>query len=106
LSTQTILQFFGQGSQRKLQQAFRRELQEATAAGQWETGWKGRVKYTILLGGAEFVAEMRKLLWGDRDQQTGFRRALGESLGWTEIVRASHPKSTVALILLFTAPNP
>jgi hypothetical protein len=64
------------------------------------------VKYTVLLGGAEFVAEMRTLLRGDRDEQTGFRRASGKTLGWTEIVRASHPKSTVALILLFTAPNP
>src|SRR3981081_1644408 len=88
LSTQTVLQFFGQGSQRKLQQAFRRELQEAAAAGHWETDWKARVKYTVLLGGAEFVAEMRKLLQGDRDQQTGFRRASAEMLGWTAIVRA------------------
>ena len=31
---------------------------------------------------------MRKLLRGDRDQQTGFRRASGETLGWTEVVRA------------------
>src|SRR3981081_882817 len=88
LSTQTVLQFFGQGSQRKLQQAFRRELQEAAAAGHWETDWKARVQYRVLVGGAEFVAEMRKLLQGDRDQQTGFRRASGEALGWTEIVRA------------------
>jgi len=46
------------------------------------------VKYTVLLGGAEFVSEMRKLLRGDRDQQTGLRRAAREALAWPEIVRA------------------
>jgi hypothetical protein len=46
--------------------------------------WKARVKYTVLLGGAEFVSEMRKLLRGDRDQQTGLRRAAREALAWPE----------------------
>lgn len=88
LNTGAILEFFGRGSQHKLQAAFRRDLQEAAAAGRWETDWKARVKYTVLLGGAEFVSEMRKLLRGDRDQQTGLRRAAREALAWPEIVRA------------------
>jgi hypothetical protein len=88
LNTGAILEFFGRGSQHKLQAAFRRDLQEAAAAGRWETDWKARVKYTVVLGGAEFVSEMRKLLRGDRDQQTGLRRAVREALAWPEIVRA------------------
>jgi hypothetical protein len=43
----------------------------SAAIGRWETDWKARVKYTVFFGSAEFVAQMRKLLRGDRDQQTG-----------------------------------
>jgi putative transposase len=88
LSTHSILEFFGRGSQRKLRQAFRRELREAAATGAWETDWKMRLKYTVLLGSAEFVARMRQLIRGDRDQQTGIRRASREALAWTQIVQA------------------
>jgi hypothetical protein len=42
--------------------------------------WKAQVKYTVLLGSAEFVAQMRKLLRGDGDQQTGVRRGALEAL--------------------------
>jgi putative transposase len=88
LSTETILAFFGEGSPRKLQQAFRRQLQDAAAAGCWETDWKAQVKYTVFLGSAEFVSQMRKLLRGDRDQQTGVRRGAVEALAWSQIVHA------------------
>jgi hypothetical protein len=50
--------------------------------------WKAQVKYTVFLGSAEFVAQMRKLLRGDRDQQTGVRRGALEALTWTQIVQA------------------
>jgi hypothetical protein len=82
------LAFFGEGSERKLQQAYRRQLQEAAAAGHWETDWKDRVKYTVFLGSMEFVDQMRKLLRGDRDQQTGVRHGAFEKLDWTQIVLA------------------
>jgi hypothetical protein len=54
----------------------------------WETDWKSQIKYTVLFGTEQFVTEMRKLLRGDRDQQTGLRRASVEALSWTEIVRS------------------
>ena len=88
LSTHSILECFGQGSQRKRQETFRRQLREAAAAGDWETDWKRRLKYMVLLGRTEFVAQMRKLLQGDQDQQTGLRRASKNGLAWTHIVRA------------------
>jgi putative transposase len=88
LSTHVILESFGQGSERKRQETFRRQLREAAATGDWETDWKDRLKYTVLLGSGEFVAQMRKLLRGDRDQQTGLRRASKEALAWTQIVQA------------------
>jgi hypothetical protein len=64
----------GRDSQCELQKAFRQQLREAAAIGRWETDWKAQVKYTVLLGSAEFVAQMRKLLRGDRDN----RRESGE----------------------------
>jgi len=82
------LAFFGPGSQCELQKAFRQQLREAAAIGRWETEWKAHVKYTVFLGSAEFVAQMRKLLRGDRDQQTGVRRGALEALTWTQIVQA------------------
>ena len=88
LCTESILAFFGRGSQCELQKAFRQQLREAAAIGRWETDWKAQVKYTVFLGSAEFVAQMRKLLRGDRDQQTGVRRGALEALTWTQIVQA------------------
>ena len=88
LCTESILAFFGRDSQCQLQMAFRQQLREAAAVGRWETDWKAQVKYTVFLGSAEFVAQMRKLLRGDRDQQTGVRRGALEALTWTQIVQA------------------
>jgi hypothetical protein len=67
ICTESILAFFGRGSQCELQKAFRQQLREAAAIGRWETDWKAQIKYTVFLGSAEFVAQMRKLLSGDRD---------------------------------------
>jgi hypothetical protein len=88
LCTESILAFFGRGSQCEIQKAFRQQLREAAAIGRWESDWKAQVKYTVFLGSAEFVAQMRKLLRGDRDQQTGVRRGAHEALTWTRIVQA------------------
>jgi len=60
----------GEGSPGELQQAFRHQLQDAAAAGCRATDWKAKVKYTVFLGSAEFITQMRKLLRGDRDQQS------------------------------------
>jgi hypothetical protein len=89
LCTETILAFFGEGTQRKLQQRFRQQLQEAAAAGNWEGDWKSEVKYTVFLGSSEFVAQMRKFLRGDRDQQTGVRRGAVEALAWPKSCKLS-----------------
>jgi putative transposase len=88
LGTEAILGFFAQGSQRARQNAFRRELKQLAGAGAWETDWKTRLKYAMLLGSGEFVTQMRKLLKGDRDQQTGLRRAAREALAWNQILQA------------------
>jgi hypothetical protein len=70
------------------QQRSRSTAKDAAAAGCWETPWKAQVKYTVFLGSAEFVSQMRKLLRGDRDQQTGVRRGAVEALAWSQIVHA------------------
>jgi hypothetical protein len=88
LCTESILAFFGRDPQCALQKAFRQQLREAAAVGRLETDWKAQVKYTVFFGSAKFVAQMRKLLRGDRDQQTGVRRGAPEALTWTQIVQA------------------
>jgi hypothetical protein len=82
------LAFLGRGSQCELQKAFRQQLREAAAIGRWETDWKTEVKYSVFFGSAEFVAQMRKLLRGDPDQQTRVRRGALEALTWAQIVQA------------------
>jgi putative transposase len=83
LCTESILAFFGRGSRGELQKAFRQQLREAAAIGRWETDWKAQVKYTVFFGSAEFVAQMSKLLRGDRDQQTGSQtRSGGTRSAW------------------------
>jgi hypothetical protein len=47
LCTESILVFFGRGSQCELQKAFRQQLREAAAIGRCETDWKAQVKYTV-----------------------------------------------------------
>jgi REP-associated tyrosine transposase len=88
LSTEEILEHFGPGPRSKRRQAFRKQLEAAAALGKWETDWKSQIKYTVFLGSAQFVTRMRKLLKGDRDQQTGLRRASAETLSWPDIVRS------------------
>jgi putative transposase len=88
LCTESILAFFGPGSRCKLKKGFRQQLREAAATGRWETDWKEQVKYTVFLGSAEFVTQMRKLLRGDRDQQTGVRQGALETVLWAQIVQA------------------
>jgi putative transposase len=88
LDTRAILECLGRGSQRKRQEMFRHQLREAAATGNWETDWKKRLKYMVLLGGTEFVSQMRNRLRGDRDQQTGLRHAAKDSLDWIQIAQA------------------
>src|SRR5258708_30947780 len=67
LSTDSILECFGQGSERKRRQAFRRELREAAGTGGWETEWKMSLRDPGVVWGAGVVAQMRKLIPGDPD---------------------------------------
>lgn len=57
---------------------YQRELEEAAGLGELETDWKGELSATLLLGSNEFVVRMKKLLKGDRREQTGLRKAAVE----------------------------
>jgi hypothetical protein len=43
---------------------------------------------TVLYGSTEFVARMRKLLNGNRNEQVGLRKNNREALSWNDICRA------------------
>ena len=62
LCTESILAFFGRGSQCELQKVFRQQLREAAAIGRRETDWKAQVK----MGSVEF----EKVTTPEPDQQT------------------------------------
>ena len=82
LTTETVLGLMGQRASGK---RYQRELEEAAGLGALETDWKGELSATLLLGPNEFVVRMKKLLKGDRREQTGLRKAGGETVSWKAI---------------------
>jgi putative transposase len=85
LTTETVLGLMGQRAGVK---RYQRELEEAAGLGELETDWKGELVATLLLGSNEFVVRMKKLLKGDRREQTGLRKAGGGTISWEAISAA------------------
>jgi hypothetical protein len=73
LTTKSIYQFFGARTLHSLQAAYRQELEQMAALGQWETDWRDSIKATILLGSDKFIKEMLRVVKGNRREQTGLR---------------------------------
>ena len=82
LTTETVLSLMGQRASGK---RYQRELEAAAGLGELETDWKGELSATLLLGPNEFVVRMKKLLKGNRQEQTGLRKARGETVSWKAI---------------------
>jgi putative transposase len=88
MTTGTILEQADQRGEGRHAAIYRRELEEAAAVGLWETDWKSDVKAMLLLGSGKFVERMKRLLRGDRREQTGLRKASQGSLSWEEVTAA------------------
>jgi putative transposase len=82
LTTEQVLGLMGQRASAK---RYRRELEAAAGLGELETDWKEELSATLLLGSDEFVGRMKKLLKGNRREQTGLRKAGGETVSWKAI---------------------
>jgi hypothetical protein len=61
-----------------------RTRRSSRAKGNWRLIGRG-LSATLLLGSNEFVARMKKLLKGDRREQTGLRKVGGETISWEAI---------------------
>ena len=88
VTTDSIYEFLGDRSLHSLRGAYRRQLQELAALGQWETDWKERISATVLFGSEVFVRQMTKLLKGKRNEQLGLRQLERDSLDWPAICAA------------------
>jgi putative transposase len=88
LSTDPIYAFFGDPTRQSARGAYRRELEEMAAIGDWQVDWKGQVSASILLGSEAFVRQMSKLLKGNRQEQRGLRQSERLSLDWQNICEA------------------
>jgi REP-associated tyrosine transposase len=88
LTTESIYRFFGDHTLHSLRGAYRRQLEEMAALGQWETNWQASIKATILLGPDKFVQKMVGILKGDRREQTGLRVKERMSVDWGNIIEA------------------
>jgi hypothetical protein len=74
--------------QRARVKRYQRELEEAAGLVELATDWKGELSATLLLGSNEFVVRMKKLLKGNRREQTGLRKTGGEAVSWKAISAA------------------
>jgi putative transposase len=88
LTTESIYRFFGDHTLHSLRGAYRRQLEEMAALGQWETDWQDSIKATILLGSDKFIQKMLGVLKGDRREQTGLRLKERLSVDWGNIIEA------------------
>jgi REP-associated tyrosine transposase len=88
ITTDSIYEFFGDHTLHSLRGAYRRQLEEMAALGQWETDWKEKVHATVLFGSEAFIRKMTKLLKGRRNEQTGLRQLERTSLDWQIICGA------------------
>jgi putative transposase len=88
ITVDSIYRFFGDHTLNGLRGAYRRQLEEMAALGQWETDWKEAVTASVLLGPKTFVCETTKLLKGRRDEQTGPREAQWHRIDWPMICAA------------------
>jgi putative transposase len=88
VSLESIYQFFGDHTLHSLRGAYRRQLEEMAALGQWETDWRGSVKASILLGSERFIEKMVGVLNDNHREQTGLRGKERLSLNWSRITGA------------------
>jgi hypothetical protein len=88
LTTESIYRFFGDHTLHSLRGAYRRQLEEMAALGQWETGWRDSIKAMILLGSDKFIQKMLGVLKGDRREQTGLPLKERLSVDWGYIIEA------------------
>jgi hypothetical protein len=88
LTTDSIYNFFDQRTARGLCAAYRRQLEQMAALGDFETDWKDKISASLLLGSDSFVRQMLKRLSGNRHEQLGLRQS--ERLGpdWKTICGA------------------
>jgi hypothetical protein len=71
-----------------LRGAYRRQLEEMAALGQWESDWPASIRATALLGSDKFIQKMLGVLKGDRREQTGLRSKERLFLDWPKITNA------------------
>jgi putative transposase len=88
ITVDSIYRFFGNHTLNSLRGAYRRQLEEMAALGQWETDWKEAVAASMLLGSESFIRETTMLLKGQRNEQTGLREAERHRIDWSTICAA------------------
>ena len=82
LTTETVLGLMGERATAK---RYQRELETAARLRRTGDRLERELSATLLLGPDEFVVRMKKLLKGNRREQTGLRKARGETASWTAI---------------------
>jgi putative transposase len=88
LTTDSIYTLFDQHSPRSLRVAYRRELEQMAALGDWETDWKDKISASLLLGSETFIRQMIRQLKGNRHEQRGLRQSERIGPDWETICTA------------------
>src|SRR3984957_18052378 len=83
-----IYRHFGQHTLNSLRGAYRRQLEEMAALGQWETNWKAAVAGSVLPGSPKFIEETNQLLKGEGNALTKRREPDRHRIDWPTICAA------------------
>jgi putative transposase len=88
ITVDSIYRFFGNHTLNSLRGAYRRQLEEMAALGQWETSWKEAVASSMFFGSDTFVRETTKVLKRRSNVRSGLRETERSPISWPAICAA------------------
>jgi putative transposase len=88
ITLDSIYRLFGKHTLHSWRGAYRRQVEEMAAFGQWETGWKASVISPGVFGSDSFVRKMMKLLESKRSEDNNVQKPDGTRVDWPSICAA------------------
>jgi putative transposase len=88
ITVDAIYRFFGNHTLNSLRGAYRRQLEEMAALGQWEKSWKEAVASSVFFGPDKFVCETTKALKKRRNVRIGSGETERPPISWVAICAA------------------
>ena len=88
LCTEAVMKWVPGRTQGRKQNQYRERFREMMGTGDLGTTWKESLAGDLVLGGKDFVARVRKMLAGDRNEQKSLREMEKPPVDWERIISA------------------